>query len=335
MIEFGYGFFSDLPLAVTLLSVGLVLFALGFTGAPLWLWAIAGFAALHLAGAPIWLGAVFAVFAFVFNVPPVRRVLSGAVMRAMEALKFLPAISNTEKEAIDAGTVWVEGELFSGKPDFKRLMSQDYPDLTPEEKAFLDGPVETLCQMTDDWEVFQRRDLPQRVWDYLKKERFFGLIIPKEYGGHGFSPSANSAVVAKTGTASGALGISVMVPNSLGPAELLIHYGTQEQRDHWLPRLAAGEEIPAFALTEPNAGSDAGAMTSSGEVFRGDDGELKLRLRWDKRYITLAPIATVLGLAFKLKDPENLLGKGTDLGITCALIPTDTPGVVHNLRHDP
>ncbi len=335
LIEWGYGFFESLPLVVSIVSVLVVLFVLGFTGAPLWIWAVAGLVALHLAGAPLWLGITFAVLAVVFNVPPVRRVLSGGIMSLMEKLNFLPTISATEKEAIDAGTVWVEGELFSGKPDFKKILAESYPDLSPEEQAFLDGPVEKVCEMTDDWEVFQRRDLPDAVWKYLKKERFWGLIIPKEYGGHGFSPSANSAVVAKLGSASQVLGITVMVPNSLGPAELLIHYGTEAQKDHYLPRLAKGQDIPAFALTEPNAGSDAGAMTSRGEVFKGDDGKLYMRLNWNKRYITLAPISTVLGLAFKLKDPENLLGKGTDLGITCALIPTDTPGVVLTERHDP
>ena len=189
--------------------------------------------------------------------------------------------------------------------------------------------------MTVDWDVWQRRDLPPEAWDYIKKERFFGLIIPREYGGHGFSPSANSAVVSKCSSASSTLGITVMVPNSLGPAELLIHYGTQAQKHRYLPRLARGEEIPAFALTEPNAGSDAGAITSNGVVFRGDDGELYLRLNWSKRYITLAAISTVLGLAFQVEDPENLLGLGPAPGITCALIPTSTPGVRLGRRHDP
>ena len=291
-------------------------------------------ALLYGFGAPTWLWGAFAVYA-IFAVTPARRLLSGALMKVMTAMEFLPVISSTEQEAIDAGTVWLEGELFSGKPDFKKILASDYPDLTPEEQAFVDGPVQTVCDMTDDWDVFQRRDLPPEVWEYLAKERFFGLIIPKEYGGHGFSPSANSAVVGKLASASTVLGITVMVPNSLGPAELLIHYGTDAQKKHYLPRLASHEEIPAFALTEPQAGSDAGAISSSGEVFKGEDGKLYLRLNWKKRYITLAPIATVLGLAFKLFDPENLLGKGTDLGITCALVPTDTPGVDTSLRHDP
>lgn len=270
------------------------------------------------------------------GVPPVRRfALSKNIMSTMKKLGFLPAISQTEKTAIDAGTVWVDGELFSGKPNFRRLLSEDYPDLSVEERAFLDGPVEEVCEMVDDWEVLQQKDLPENVWQYLKDQKFFGMIIPKEYGGLGFSASANSAVVAKLSSCSQVLGTSVMVPNSLGPAELLIHYGTQEQKDHYLPRLADGRDMPCFALTEPNAGSDAGAISSKGVVFKGDDGELYLRLTWQKRYITLAPISTVLGLAFKLEDPDNLLGKGKHLGITCALIPTKTPGVSVDTRHDP
>ena len=323
------------PTWAAVLGVLLVLFALGFTGARLAVWAALGLVALVGFGAPLWLVAAFAAASLVFLVPPVRQALSLGVMKAMKASGFLPVISPTEQEAIDAGTVWVEGELFSGKPDTRRILAQPYPGLTEAEQAFMDGPVEELCRMTDDWEVWQRRELPDAVWAKLKADRFFGLIIPKEYGGHGFSPSANSAIVAKASSASSALGITVMVPNSLGPAELLAHFGTEAQKDHYLPRLARGEDIPAFALTEPGAGSDAGAISSEGIVFRGDDGELYVRLDWNKRYITLAAISTVLGLAFKLRDPEKLLGKGEDLGITCALIPTTAPGVVLGLRHDP
>lgn len=271
-----------------------------------------------------------------FGVPAIRRnTVSRGIMGAIEAAGFLPKISPTEKTAIEAGTVWVDGELFSGKPDFGRLLSEPYPDLTDEERAFLDGPAEEVCRMTTDWEIGQRRNLPPEVWDFLKKERFFGMIIPKAYGGLGFSASANSAVVAKLSARSQALGVTVMVPNSLGPAELLIHYGTEAQRQRYLPGLATGEEMPCFALTEPNAGSDAGAISSHGEVFKGEDGGLYLRLNWRKRYITLAAVSTVLGLAFKLRDPENWLGRGEDLGITCALIPSSTEGVVLDERHDP
>ena len=328
-------FFADAPLWAAALGVLLVLFALGFTGAPLWAWAAAGLLALVGFGAPLWLTISFAVLAAVFLITPIRRVLSGAVMGLMKKLEFLPVISSTEQEAIDAGTVWVEGELFSGKPDAKRLLAQDYAGLTDEEQAFLDGPVEELCQMVDDWDVWQRRDLSPETWQKLKDDKFFGLIVPKAYGGHGFSPSLNSAVVAKAASASSTLGITVMVPNSLGPAELLAHFGTDAQKDYWLPKLATGEMIPSFALTEPGAGSDAGAISSKGVVFTGDDGELYLRLNWRKRYITLAAISNVLGLAFKLEDPEELLGKGTDLGITCALVPTTAEGVVLGKRHDP
>ena len=277
----------------------------------------------------------WAVFAILFALPPIRRLLSAAVMKLLDKLKFLPTISRTEQEAIDAGTTWVEGELFSGHPDFKSILEEDYPGLTDEEQAFIDGPCQELCDATDDWEVFQRRDLPPHVWELLAKHRFFGMIIPKEYGGLGFSASANSAVVGKVASANTVLGITVMVPNSLGPAELLSHYGTDAQKQYYLPRLAAHEEIPAFALTEPGAGSDAGAMSARGEVFKGEDGRLKVRLNWNKRYITLAPIATVLGLAFKLYDPENLLGRGKSLGITCALVQADSPGVDNGWRHDP
>ena len=331
-----YEFFAAMPVWSVIASLLVVFLILGYAGAPLWVWTVAGLAALYGFAAPTWLWIVFAVLAVVFNVPPLRRALfTGVIMKVLNALKFLPTISQTEQTAIEAGNVWVEGELFSGKPDFNRLLKEPYPELTAEEKAFLDGPVEAVCKATKDWDVFQRKGLPVEVWEMLKRDRFFGMIIPKKYGGLEFSPLANSAVVQKLSSRCGPLATTVMVPNSLGPAELLIHYGTQDQRDHYLPRLATGEEIPAFALTEPGAGSDAGAISSSGVVFKGDDGKLYLRLNWNKRYITLAAISTVLGLAFKLKDPENFLGKGEDLGITCALIPTSTKGVVLGLRHDP
>ena len=327
------------------------------TLAPEWMvWTFLVLAILHMGfhgwGLKAWLG-VLAVFLYgmgasggvwiawaalviLFVIPAPRRVISAGVMKLLDAINFLPTISRTEQEAIDAGTTWVERELFSGQPDFKRILAEEgYPGLTEEEQAFIDGPCQQLCDATDDWEVFQRRDLPPDVWALLKEHRFFGMIIPKEYGGLGFSASANSAVVGKVASANTVLGITVMVPNSLGPAELLIHYGTEQQKNYYLPRLAAHEEIPAFALTEPGAGSDAGAMSARGDVFRGDDGRLKIRLNWSKRYITLAPISTVLGLAFKLYDPDELLGKGRQLGITCALIRSSTEGVDNGYRHDP
>ncbi len=315
---------------VAVIAIGLAYLGVG---APVWM----GFGVIVLwgIGAPDWMWVVLVVLGVISLVKPIRRILSGAIMKMMIAMEFLPVISETEQEAIDAGTVWLEGELFSGKPDFDKILGSGYPGLTQEEQAYLDGPVQKVCDMTVDWDVFQRRDLSKEVWDYLAEERFFGLIIPKKYGGHGFSPSANSAIVGKVSSCSAVLGIHVMVPNSLGPAELLIHYGTEAQKDYYLPRLASHKDIPAFALTEPGAGSDAGAIEAHGEVFKDDKGELQIRLNWNKRYITLAPIATVLGLAFKLFDPENHLGKGTDRGITCALVPTDLPGVDNSRRHDP
>ena len=331
-----FAFFSNVPLWATLTGIFLVLFVFAYKGAPLWLWAISGLAALVGLSAPVWLLSTYIVLAIIFNIKPIRRVLlSGPVMKTLDALKILPAISETEQTAIDAGSVWVEGELFSGKPDLKKMSRESYPELTDKEREFLDGPVEELCSMVSDWEVFQRKGFDDKTWKFLKEEKFFGLIIPEKYGGYGFSANAHSAIVAKLASRCGPLATTVMVPNSLGPAELLMHYGTEKQKDYYLPRLATGEEIPCFALTEPNAGSDAGSMQSHGEVFKGDDGELYVKLNWDKRYITLAAISTVIGLAFKLYDPENLLGKGEELGITAALVPSKTDGVELGKRHDP
>lgn len=317
-------------------SAIVVLLALGFLGAPLWAFAGAMATWFVLAPAPWWVWLVFVPPVALFLVPQARmRVLTKPTFDLLKRLGILPQISETEKVAIEAGTVWVDGDLFSGRPRWKKLMAERYAGLTQDEQAFLDGPVERVCAMSDDWQIWQQKDLPNEVWDVLKRERFFGMIIPREYGGLGFSASMNSAVVMKLAARSLPLGITVMVPNSLGPAELLIHYGTDAQKQHWLPRLADGSEIPCFALTEPGAGSDAGSMLASGVVFRGPDGQPWVRLEWSKRYITLAAIASVLGLAFKLRDPENLLGKGENLGITCALIPAKTKGVVLGKRHDP
>ncbi|MFN1834507.1 acyl-CoA dehydrogenase [Balneola sp. MJW-20] len=331
-----FGFFGQVPLWAAIAASALLAIAFAYKGAPLWLWAIAGYAGLVGLNAPVWLFATYTGLVILFNIKPLRRVLlSGPLMKLLDALKFLPKISETEQTAIEAGTVWVEGELFSGSPDFKRILNEPYPDLTKDEQAFLDGPVEKLCAMVDDWEVSVRKDFDEPTWDFMRKEGFFGLIIPKKFGGLEFSATAHSAIVAKLASRCGPLATTVMVPNSLGPAELLMHYGTDEQKEYYLPRLASGAEMPCFALTEPNAGSDAGGMESEGLVFKGEDGNLYLKLNWRKRYITLAAISTVLGLAFKLKDPENLLGKGVDPGITCALIPSDTEGVVLGKRHDP
>jgi acyl-CoA dehydrogenase len=315
-------------------GVIVVLLALGFMGAPLLVWALAGLAILVGFGAPLWLLVVYAVVIAIFLITPIRRALvSSIVMRVLGPV--MPVISETERTAIESGSVWAEAELFSGKPDFRKLMSEPYPSLTEEERAFVDGPVDELCSIVDDWEVWESRELPEAAWTIIRRDRFLGMIIPKEYGGLGFSAMAHSEVIMKLATRSIPLCITVMVPNSLGPAELLMHYGTDAQKKQLLPRLAAGDDIPAFALTEPGAGSDAGSIASNGVLFKDKDGQLSIRLNWNKRYITLAAIATILGVAFKLRDPDNLLGRGEDLGITCALIPTSTPGVVIGRRHDP
>ena len=253
--------------------------------------------------------------------------------------KMLPSMSDTEREALEAGSVWWDGELFSGMPEWDRLMSFPAPKLSEEEQAFLDGPCETLCEMLDDWDIHhERNDMPKEVWDYIIEQRFFAMIIPKQYGGLEFSAYANAAVITKLAGRSPTASSTVGVPNSLGPAELLLHYGTEEQKNHYLPGLAAGTEIPCFALTSPQAGSDAAALIDNGVVCKGQwQGKTitGIRLNWDKRYITLAPVATVLGLAFKLYDPDHLIGDVDEYGITAALIPTDTEGVVVGRRHFP
>lgn len=251
----------------------------------------------------------------------------------------MPTMSRTEREAISAGTVTWEGDLFRGNPDWDKLLKLPVAKLTGEEQAFMDGPVDTLCRMIDDWDITQNRaDLPPEVWNYIKEQGFFALIIPKKFGGKGFSAFAHSQIIVKISGRSVTASSTISVPNSLGPAELLLHYGTEEQKEYYLPRLARGEEVPCFALTSPEAGSDAGAMTDHGVICWGEhEGEktLGIRLNWSKRYITLAPIATVIGLAFKLYDPDHLLGNKTDIGITCALIPRNTPGITIGRRHFP
>jgi acyl-CoA dehydrogenase len=253
--------------------------------------------------------------------------------------KMLPQLSDTEKTALEAGTVGFEGELFSGMPKWKDLLAQPKPELTAEERAFLDGPVEEVCRMTNDWEItHDHADLPPEIWDYLKKHKFFGMIIPKQYGGLGFSALAHHKVIQKLASISSTLSSTVGVPNSLGPAELLLHYGTDEQKHHYLPRLADGREIPCFALTGPSAGSDATSIPDYGVVCEGEWNGAKVigvRLNFDKRYITLAPVATVIGLAFRLYDPDNLLSDQKDRGITLALVPRNTPRLEIGRRHFP
>jgi acyl-CoA dehydrogenase len=336
---------------VSLLLIGVALVAAVWTlayhraSAPVWtvvigvILAAATFAGVVSQTAAIVLWSVFVVGALLLNPTPVRRALLGRpLLRVFR--RVLPALSQTEREAIEAGTVWWDAELFSGRPDWKKLLSYPKPVLSAEEQAFLDGPVETLCSMVDEWEVtHEQSDLSPQAWQFIREQGFLGMIIPKQYGGLGFSALAHSAVIVKLTTRSGTAAVSVMVPNSLGPAELLLHYGTPAQKEYYLPRLAKGIEMPCFALTSPEAGSDAGNIPDFGIVCRGEwQGQrdvLGIRLTWEKRYITLGPIATLLGLAFRLYDPERLLGANEDRGITLALIPTQTPGVHIGRRHIP
>lgn len=295
------------------------------------------FSALGMTGKVIfWL--IFVIMATVLNIWPLRRLVLTKTLFALYQ-KVKPTLSATEKEALTIGTIGWEGELFSGMPHWKLWKNYPVPQLTAEEQQFLDEDVEQLCKMLDNWEIsYKLFNLPEVVWQFLKQRGFFSLIIPKQYGGKQFSALAHSAVILKIAGRSSAAATVVGVPNSLGPAELLLEYGTEEQKNYYLPRLARGDEIPCFALTGPDAGSDASAMTDRGIICKGEwEGKeiIGIRLNWNKRYITLAPIATLLGLAFKLSDPDHLLGEREEYGITCALIPTKTPGVTIGRRHFP
>ena len=309
-----------------------------------WTAAVAGLVAVGwIAGAlPAWLALLLA--ALVVLVAPAlvvpalrRRLVSEPVLHAFR--KVLPPMSQTEREALEAGSVWWDGELFSGRPDWRKLLAVPPATLTPAEQRFLDEDTEQLCALVSEWETTNvYKDLPPHAWQFIKDRGFLGMIIPAEYGGLGFSAYAQSEVVQKLSTRSGTTAVTVLVPNSLGPGELLLHYGTEEQKRHYLPRLARGLEIPCFALTNPNAGSDAASIPDYGVVCWGEhDGKkvLGLRVTWDKRYITLGPVATLLGLAFRAYDPEHLVGSKDDIGITCALIPTTHPGVNIGRRHMP
>jgi acyl-CoA dehydrogenase len=330
-----------------IVAIVAMVWGLAYFRSPLWLWTLAAAAGLALitlwfspaAVAKTLMWSVFVLLAAVLNVLPVRRAL---VSRPVFALfrRILPSMSDTEREALEAGTVWWEAELFAGKPRWEKLFDVPAARLAPHEQAFLDGPVEELCRRLDDWQItHERRDLPPEVWRFLKEHGFFGMIIPKQYGGLEFSALMHSAVVLKVASRSITAAVTVMVPNSLGPAELLMRYGTDAQKNHYLPRLARGDEVPCFGLTSPEAGSDAASIPDRGVVCRGDyQGQkdvLGIRLNWAKRYITLGPVATVLGLAFRLYDPDHLLGDEENLGITLALIPTHTPGVKIGSRHNP
>ncbi len=331
--------------ATLVLSIAVV-WALAYWGAGTGVW-VAALAALlavttigtELSGwvvVPLWTVAAAAVL--LLGVPAIRRRYITAPL-FHQFRKVMPPMSSTEQEALEAGSVWWDAELFTGKPDWQRLLNMPKPHLSAEEQAFIDNETEVLCSLLDDWRItHEDRDLPPEAWRYIREKGFFGLIIPEEFGGKGFSALAHSEVVMKIASRSVTAAVTVMVPNSLGPGKLLLHYGTREQKQHYLPRLAQGDDIPCFALTGPDAGSDAGAIPDRGEVCYGDwqgKRELGVRLNWEKRYITLGPVCTLLGLAFKLYDPDHLLGEQTELGVTLALIPRDTPGVQIGERHIP
>lgn len=328
------------------LAAILAAFGLAYYKAPLFAWCLAVLAGLFalewFIGPPVflslilWLSAILVMI--LLNIPSYRmRFFSRPLFHWFKSV--LPPISATERDAIDAGDVAFEAELFQGSPQWKNLFSKTKPELTKEELEFLETKVNTLCLMLNDWEVTQERlDLPEKAWNYIKKEKFFGLIIPKEYGGLGFSALANSTIVQKIATRCSSAAVTTMVPNSLGPGELLLEYGTKAQKDYYLPRLANGEEIPCFALTGPEVGSDATSLPDTAIVSRGVfEGKemIGLRLTWDKRYITLAPVATLLGLAVKMVDPDGLLGNKKNIGITLCLLPTNLPGIEIGTRHFP
>jgi acyl-CoA dehydrogenase len=331
---------------ISLLAAALLVWILlSYLGRPYWAWVVA--LALVLASlasggahAASWwraLAGACAALALVAGVPALRRGIVSARLIGPIG-KILPAMSATEREALEAGSVWWDAELFTGAPRWKKLLDFRCQELSARERAFLAGPVADLCRALDDDALTRAGDLPPHAWKSICEQGFMGMIIPTEFGGLGFSAAAQAAVIARLSSRSVVAAVTVMVPNSLGPAELLLHYGTEAQKKHYLPRLARGEEIPCFALTEPTAGSDAGSIKAQGVVCRGNyQGQevLGMRLDWDKRYITLAPVATVVGLAFKLKDPDRLLGGAEEVGITCALIPAKTSGVVLGARHDP
>ena len=319
--------------------------ALAYRRAPLFLWAAVGvlwLSGFALAGGwglglTLFAMAAFAALCAIFLLDPVRKAhITAPILKTFR--KALPSMSQTEKDALEAGTVWWEGQLFAGHPDWHRMLAYPWPTLTDAEQRFLDVDTSELCRLTDEWTTSQKQDLPMAVWDYIKRQGFLGMIIPTEYGGKGFSAYAHSQVVTKLSTRSSAAAVTVMVPNSLGPAELLLHYGTEAQKNHYLPRLARGQEIPAFALTSPWAGSDAASIPDAGVVCMGEwKGKqvLGVRVSFDKRYITLAPVCTVFGLAFRLFDPDHLLGETEDVGITVALVPWNHPGVDIGRRHFP
>ena len=325
---------------MSLLMVGLILglislfAALAYFAAPMAVWFIYGALILGVAHTAIWIWGLWVLLAIAFSVPFIRQVvITAPIFKLIQRFRRSPTMSEPERAAIEAGTVWVDGELFSGKPDFKRILAEPYPTLNSDEQAFVDGPVEQVCRMATDWEIYQRKDLPTNVWVYLKQERFLGLMIPSEYGGLGLSNTGYSAVIAKLSSRS--LVYAAMVGAANWPIQLLLCYGTDEQKQRYLPKLATGEEMPCMALAEAAAEAGMGNLQSSGTVFKGEDGELYLRLNWQKQYVALGAISTLIGLAVCLRDPDNLLGTDIDIDATCVLVPADTPGVSLDQRYDP
>ena len=315
----------------------LIILGFGFFSFPLFSYfALVGAYSFLFLDVGIIFWAVFAVLGFIFLVSKNRiNLITKKLVNFINKKGLLPKISDTEEAALQAGTNWVEADFFKAEVNFKKINAQRVTTLTKEEQDFLDNEVNQLCEMSTDWEIFQNRDLSAEVWQFIKDKKFFGMIIPKEYGGLGFSATAHSRVIEKLVSRSQVLAITIMVPNSLGPAELILKHGTQKQKNRYLSDLAHGIQVPCFGLTEPNAGSDATSITSNGVIFKDENGDLKIRLNFEKRYITLGNIATLVGLAFVLKDPEHLLGINEDLGITFAVIDASTPGLDNSRRHDP
>ncbi|WP_024954702.1 acyl-CoA dehydrogenase [Sulfurospirillum arcachonense] len=318
-----------------LLILFLLILAFGVFEAPIYFYSIVIFSYLLISNSWVLLSLFVLLHVVLINSDIRKKFLTRPLMNLIENLKLLPKISDTEKTALLAGTTWIEADFFKGKIDFKEIYSHIFRNLSEEEKSFIDNEVEELCNITNDWEIFQNKDLSPKIWKFLKEKKFLGMIIPKEHGGLGFSALGHSMVIEKLVSRSQVLAITTMVPNSLGPAELIMHYGTDLQKEHYLPRLANGTDVPCFALTEPEAGSDATSIQANGILFKNEHGEVKIRLNFQKRYITLAHIATLIGIAFHLKDPEHILGEDTELGITFAVIDAKTKGIDQSQRHDP
>lgn len=315
----------------------IILLIFGFFNYPKFLWfAFIGLYSALFFNTGILFWSVFSIVAVILLIDTIRfNLLSSKLVDVILKNNLLPKISSTEQAALQAGTNWVEADFFKADIDFNAIHNEPITKLTQEEQDFINNEVNELCEMVTDWEIFQEKDLPKEVWQYIKDKKFFGMIIPKEYEGLGFSATAHSHIIEKLVSRSQVLAITVMVPNSLGPAELILKHGTQTQKEKYLNDLATGKHVPCFGLTEPNAGSDATSLTSQGVIFKDIDNNLKIKLNFEKRYITLANIATLIGLAFQLKDPDHLLGKEEDLGITFGLIDAKLKGVDNSRRHDP